>query len=213
MRKIILSAVLIFTAAPLAAQTVLGFRAGVGFARMDFSRIAFAPCLPGEPCHGVPGDWILSPLISADVSHATAVEELNIRFSATYAVKGGAGSGEWADGTPSSGKLRLHFLQFSPLLNVTVRSQALGRYAVSLLLGPYAALRIGCSEAGALAAGCYKQEAPDAGVALGGGVHYTVASNLTITAESIYHWGLVSHDGGGELTRLVAVQAGLAVSH
>lgn len=37
--------------------------------------------------------------------------------------------------------------------------------------------------------------------------------NLTITAESIYHWGLVSHDGGGELTRLVAIQAGVAVSH
>ncbi len=113
---------LILTAGPLAAQTDLGFRAGVGLARMDFSRIAFALCPPETDCHGVPDDWILSPLISADVRHATAVEELSFRLSLTYAVKGGAGSGgRYANGMPSSGTQRLHFLQFSPLLNVNVR--------------------------------------------------------------------------------------------
>ena len=136
MRKAILSAVLVLTAAPLAAQTVFGLRAGVGFARQDFSGIVFAPCLPTASCHGVPSDWILSPLISADVSHTTTVEELNIRVSVTYAVKGGAGSGRDARGMPSSGRLSLHFLQFSPLLAANMRSHPQGRYAASLLFGP-----------------------------------------------------------------------------
>ena len=204
-------AVLLLTAAPLAAQSVLGFRAGVGVARMDYSGIYFAPCLPEEPCHGIPHDWAVSPLVSADVSLATAVEELSFRFGLTWAVKGGAGSGSQADRTPSSGKLRLHFLQFSPLLNVNLRPDRQGRYGVSLLIGPWAALRVGCSVAGAVGAGCSTQEGPEAGVAVGGGVHYTVASNLTITAESIYHWGLVSHDGGPGRTRLVAVQVGATI--
>ena len=34
-------------------------------------------------------------------------------------VKGGAGSGRWANGKPSSGTQRLHFLQLSPLLNAS----------------------------------------------------------------------------------------------
>ena len=204
-------AVLLLTAAPLAAQSVLGFRAGVGVARMDYSGIYFAPCFPDEPCHGIPADWAVSPLVSADVPYTTGVEELSFRLSLTWAVKGGAGSGWYADGTPSSGKRRLHFLQFSPLLNVNLRPDRQGRYGVSLLVGPWAALRVGCSKAGAMAAGCYKQEAPDAGAAFGGGVHYTVSGNLTITAESIYHWGLVSHGGGGVRTRFVAVQAGLTI--
>ncbi|WP_419937892.1 hypothetical protein [Candidatus Palauibacter sp.] len=208
-RFMILSAVLGLTAAPLAAQTDLGFRAGVGLARMDFSGVAYAPCPPETDCHSAPDDWSLSPLISADVRHATGV--LSFRVSFTYAVKGGAGSGgRYANGTPSSGTQRLHFLQFSPLLEANMPWDARGRFAVSLLFGPWAALRVGCSVAGALAAGCYTDEMPDAGVAFGGGIHYTVASTLTITAESIYHWGLVPNAGGG-LTRLVAVQVGATI--
>lgn len=207
--KAILSVVLSLAAAPLAAQTVLGFRAGVGVARMDYSHTAFAPCPPNESCHGVPDDWIVSPLISADVSHPTAIEELSFRLSVTYAVKGGAGSGRWANGKPSSGTQRLHFLQFSPLLNANVRADPQDRFAVSLLLGPWAELRVGCSVAGALAAGCYGDEVMDAGVAFGGGFQYRVTSNLALTAESVYYWGLVPL--GDELTRLVAVQAGVTI--
>jgi len=219
MRKAaILSAVLVLTAvplalAPLAAQTVLGVRVGAGFARMDYNGIRSVPCFPAEPCPGVAKDWGLSPLLSVDVSRATAIDALNIRFSLTYAAKGGAGSGSDARDLPSSGTLRLHFLQFSPLLEASLPPHEAGRYAVSLLVGPWAGLRVGCGKQGQVAWSCRTQEAPDAGVAFGGGVHYTVASNLTITAESIYHWGLVSHDGGGELTRLVAIQAGVTVSH
>ncbi len=132
MRKVILSAALILTAVPLAGQEFLGFRAGVGAARMDFSYIAFAPCLPDEP-HGVPDDWIVSPLISADIGYGTAIEELSFRLSVTYAVKGGAASGYWANGTPSSGTQRLHLLQFSPLLNANMRAAPQDRWVVSLL--------------------------------------------------------------------------------
>lgn len=219
MRKAaILSAVLVLTAvplavAPLAAQTVLGVRVGAGFARMEYGNIVFAPCFPAEPCPGVPTDWTLSPLISADVTHATGIDVLNIRLSLTYAVKGGAGSGSDAHDIPLTGTARLHFLQFSPLLEVNLPSHEAGRYAVSLLVGPWAGLRVGCGEQGRLAWSCGTQEAGDAGVAFGGGVHYTVAGNLTITAESIYHWGLVPHGAIGELTRLVAIQAGVTVSH
>lgn len=209
MRKAILPAVLILTAVPLAGQDFLGFRAGVGAARMDFRNIHFAPCLPDEHCHGVPDDWIVSPLISADIGYDTAIEELSFRLSVTYAVKGGAASGSWANGTPSSGTQRLHLLQFSPLLNANMRAHPQDRWAVSLLAGPWAALPVACSEAGAVAWTC-SQGTPEAGVAFGGGFQYTVGNNLTFTAESIYYWGLVPLDDG-ELTRLVAVQVGVTI--
>ncbi|MCE2397817.1 MAG: hypothetical protein J4F34_02050 [Gemmatimonadetes bacterium] len=201
----------ILTAAPLGAQSVIGFRAGVAWARTDYSHVHFAPCPPETACHGVPSDRILTPLISADVRHPTAVEELSFRLSLSYGVKGGTGSGYWADhATPSSGTLRLHFLQFSPLLNVNLRGQAQDRYAVSLLVGPWAALRIGCSVAGQLGTSCESSEPVDAGVAFGGGVQYRVASNLTLAAESIYHWGILPQNVSG-VTRLVAVQFGVTI--
>ena len=209
-RFLSLSAVLILTAAPLGAQSVKGFRAGVAWARTDYSYVHFAPCLPETACHGVPSGRILAPLISADIRRPTAVEALSFRLSVSYGVKGGTGSGYWADATPSSGTLRLHFLQFSPLLNVNLRGRAQDRYAVSLLVGPWAALRIGCSVAGQLGTSCRSSEPLDAGVAFGGGVQYRVASNLTLTTESIYHWGILPQNLSG-MTRIVAVQFGVTI--
>lgn len=218
-RFLSLLAVLILTAAPLGAQSVIGFRAGVAWARTDYSSVYhFAPCTSDTACHGVPSDRILGPLISADFRHPTAVEELSFRISVSYGVKGGTGSGYWAGhATPSSGALRLHFLQFSPLLNIDLRGQAQHRQAVSLLVGPWAALRVGCSVAGELDTSCRSSKL-DAGVAFGGGVQYRVASNLTLATESIYHWGILPQNVDWGLpqnvdgtTRLVAVQFGVTI--
>lgn len=205
------SVVLILTAAPLAAQSGIGFRAGVAWARTDYSHLDFSPCPDETACHGHPSDRILTPVISADVLRPTAVEQLSFRLGVSYAVRGGTGSGYWADHeTPSSGTLRLHFLQLSPLLTVHLREQALHRYAVSLLVGPWAALRIGCSLGGELGTSCRSSERLDAGVAFGGGVQYRVASNLTLATESIYHWGVLPQNVDGT-SRLLAVQFGVTV--
>ncbi len=69
-------------------------------------------------------------------------------------------------------------------------------------------MRVGCSLAGALAAGCYSDEVPDAGVAFGAGFQDELTSRLTLTAEGIYYWGL---GGAGEQTRIIAVQLGLTI--
>ena len=209
-RFLSLSAVFILPAAPLVAQSVIGFRAGVAWARTDYSHVHFAPCFPDEDCHGYPSDRILTPVISADVRHPTVVEGLSFRLSVSYGVKGGTGSGYWAGHVPSSGTLRLHFLQFSPLMNIGLGGLAQDRHAVSLLVGPWAALRIGCSVAGELATSCGSSEPLDAGVAFGGGVQYRAASNLEFAAESIYQGGILPQNADG-MTRLVAVQFGVTI--
>ena len=204
--------ILLAVALPAAAQTTLGVRAGAGIARMDLDPgdEVFATCPPGEPCPGLPTDPAYSFTFGADLTVPLALE-YEIRVGGTYAVKGGAGLGSDANGEPLSGRLSVGYVQLSSLLGVRFSGRPLGRLSVSVLAGPWVALRLWCGGAGRQNTGCasFDPDTPDAGVAVGGGLEAALSSRLSLGVEAIYYHGLTSFSY--QTTRFVAIQAGVVV--
>ncbi len=210
MRRIVLALVLLPMALPAVAQTTLGLRAGLGSARMVVTDdVVFEPCLPDSDCSGSLTRSARAPTFGADLGVPLPPDGVEIRFGATYAVKGGAAIGRAANGEPLHGRVSPSYLQLSSLL----RARTSGRLSVGILLGPWVGVRLWCGEDGRGVDGrCGRLDAdmPDAGLAVGGGAELAVTDRLSIGVEAISYYGLTafsSYKG----TRFAAIQAGVVV--
>lgn len=209
MRGIALVLILLPTTLPAAAQTILGVRAGVGSARMvpGPGHVVFEPCRLGLECPGLANGSKRSFTFGADLSLPLWTGGFELRVGGAYSKKGGIGSGRDANGQTLKGELSIGYLQLSSLLRAVARARPPSRLSVGVLIGPWIAIRLACSEDGQLIGGCRGTD-PDAGFAVGFGVEAALYAGSRLGVDAIYHRGLKDVSGVGEETRFVAIQAG-----
>lgn len=208
MRKTVLvAAIPLAVAAPVAGQMSLGVRAGIGSAWMARPfYVGFGPCATDTDCPDAaqnPVDGLtfgadLDILIS-DIVVSDSIGVFSLRVGAAYIEKGGKGA---------RGALATSYLQFSALLRVRVFRNSGRSSSLVLLAGPWVGTQLSCEREGRLAASC---EATDAGVALGGGVELALprTSRASVALELMFYNGMREHSKYDETTRFSGIQVGL----
>lgn len=209
----------LLVAAPLAAQTMVGVRAGLN--RATFSAFlereiaefeALGATTSEDPRMGaIAGVDIAAPLASA----------LEVRAGAAYAQKGYALSFAGPGGGGST-TLELDYLQLSVLARVGTSRD--GPVSVGVLLGPWTAFRLSCNANTSLDLGGVgsmndsescggEARRIDAGLAVGGGVELAVAEALSLGLDVVYSLGISRIDVARESpkNRSLAVQAGVVI--
>ncbi len=208
---VLVSVILLATAAPAAGQTTLGLRAGVGSAWLVVpGSVHFGPCLPDEHCPPAAPEAVRGLAFGADldvpVSDSGGV--FGLRIGAAYTEKGGAVS-RHASGEPGAGALSTSYLQFSVLLRARAFRTSDRVPSLVCMVGPWVGSQLSCEKEGDLAANC---EVTDAGVAVGAGVEIPLpgGSRASVGLEGMYYRGLREHSQWLETTRFAAMQVGFA---
>ena len=220
-RRILASLLPLLIAAPLMAQTMVGFRAGL-------SRSTFYEFLEDELAEfEAPGAHISEDPrmgVAAGVDVAFPVGgPVELRFGGAYAQKGYSLSGSGPGGSAST-DTELDYLQFSALARVgTLRD---GPLSVGVLLGPWAAFRLSCTLRLDLdvdlagfdpiddSASCTDDlRTMDFGIAAGGGVELAVTDGLRLGLDVVYSIGLSRIDENPESpkNRSLTAQAGVVI--
>lgn len=203
MRKLVVLAGLALIAAPATAQTTLGLKGGVGFGTVIIEQ-------EGVEEESVSG-FVAGMELGVPVSNA-----LSLRFSGTYAHKGGSGNVE-------GGKITLGFdyVQLSALARVGTSGN--GGVSVGVMAGPWAAYRLSCEVGGTLeglsvVTPCvdppfadFEIKTLDFGVAFGGGVEFPVAGSVRLGLDALYSLGLASIDEDDSKTRHLTIQSGFVI--
>ena len=200
MPKLAVVIYLMSTAVPVAAQTTLGMRGGVGFASVSIEEV-----IEQESITGI----AIGPELGVPVS-----EVFSLRFAGTFAQKGGGGTIEDIDVT-----LNIDYIQASALARVATPGEGL---SVGVMAGPWAAYRLSCDVGAAgqglsLSAACgeatfadFDIKTWDFGVAVGGGVELPVFGSRRLRLDALYALGLASVDENDTKTRHLTLQWGLA---
>ena len=219
LRRIVVSLLPLLVAAPLMAQTMVGFRAGLN--RATFSEFVEDELAEVEDLGAaVSEDPRMGAVAGIDVAFplASAVE---LRLGGAYAQKGYSLSVSGVGGSGSTG-FEMDYLQFSTLARVG--SSRDGPLSVGVLLGPWMAYRLSCHLSVALDAGefgsisesgsCSEEISKiDFGVAAGGGVELAVSDGLSLGLDVVYSIGLsrIDDDSDAPRNRSLAVQAGVVI--
>ncbi len=219
LRRIVVSLLPLLVAAPLMAQTMVGFRAGLN--RATFSEFVEDELVELEE-FGVAAseDPRMGAVAGIDVAFPLA-RGIELRVGGAYAQKGYSLSVSGVGGSGSTG-FEMDYLQFSTLARVG--SSRDGPLSVGVLLGPWMAYRLFCDASTAVDLGefgsisesgsCSEEGSKtDFGVAAGGGVELAVSDGLSLGLDVVYSIGLsrIDDDPAAPKHRSLAVQAGVVI--
>lgn len=208
----------LLVAAPLAAQAIVGVRAGLS--RATFSAFLEEEFLEVEAL-GVDTseDARMGVLVGVDVAFPLATA-LELRLGGAYAPKGYSLTFSGLDGSGST-SFEINYLQLSALARVGTSRD--GPLSVGVLLGPWTAFRLSCNVSVVLVAGefgsinesgsCGEGRRMDFGMAAGGGVELAVSEGLSLGLDLLYSIGLarIDEDPESPKNRSLAVQAGVVI--
>lgn len=201
MRNLVVLTALILVAAPATAQTTLGLKGGIGFAT---AHIEDSGVEEGSVSGVVAGVDLGVPVSGA----------FGLRFTGSYAQKGGSGTAEDATVT-----LNIDYFQLAARARIGTSGDGV---SAGLLAGPWAGYRLSCEASGALegltiSSPCDDPnfadldiETMDFGVAFGGSFGFPLAGSLRLEFDALYSLGLATIDNGDTKTRHLTIQTGLA---
>ncbi len=207
MRRIIVSLLPLLVAAPLAAQTMVGIRAG-----MNRSTVS-AEDAPTQ-------DARMGMVVGVDAAFPVA-GAVELRVGGAYAQKG-AGASEAGFGSIS---FEMDYLQLSALARMGTPRDG-GGPSFGVLFGPWAAFNLSCNASANLdfgefgsvneSASCEDPDptAMDFGVAVGAGAELAVSESLRLGLDLVYSMGFANiaqdePDSGKH--RSLTIQAGVVI--